>query len=541
MGYRVVRTAGDEKVYVSQALEMARDGRWFVQTLMDKPDYYKGPLHYLFLRAGMAVVGLQTWASVYMNWIFLVLGALALASVVARRLPKWEGGPVFVGSFFALNVGLFSHAFASQMEIELASIFAFSLYFLDRLEPLEPGFAFWIMAGLAGWVKSPLHSVFIGVSGILFWLMQGELWKRLKSPMCWLAVVAGVAFCVLGYVPAYLGDTENFMKLYIYKETVYKSLSGQPWTTPLASTFGFYLLPWMLLAIVSYAQIIFRAREFFRDKALRRLMALSIASFAPNVVFFIYHPYRFENYDLPVISGVILLVSVAWAAADARWKRWYAASFLVLAVVVVIAVVGIVVIPLHFGSMPSWWPAGLPWAAAVAGLYAAWILVRFGFQGLGSRPDRIALGSVGFFVMAGLMMSVLGERELVDLRRIIAREESQGRPLKLSYYNIQHNIWSEWGLLSLWIQRPVVSIHTDARLKEALLAKETILVPAGDFLMELRAFAQKETPGVALDVEAWKRWRTHGATESGKPLWREAWDKRDISLLERDFYIVHPR
>ena len=29
LDYRVVRTAGDEKVYVSQALEMAAHGNWF--------------------------------------------------------------------------------------------------------------------------------------------------------------------------------------------------------------------------------------------------------------------------------------------------------------------------------------------------------------------------------------------------------------------------------------------------------------------------------------------------------------------------------
>src|SRR4051812_32443817 len=149
MGFRVVRTAGDEKVYVSQALEMARDGHWFVQTLMDKPDYYKGPIHYVLLRAGMGILGLQTWACVYMNWVFLVLGALALASVIARRFPKWDGGPVFVGSFFALNVGLFSHAFASQMEIEIAALYAISIWLLDRAEGVDPALGFWIVAGMA--------------------------------------------------------------------------------------------------------------------------------------------------------------------------------------------------------------------------------------------------------------------------------------------------------------------------------------------------------------------------------------------------------
>ena len=37
LGNRVVRPAGDDKVYVSQAVEMARSGHWFLQTLANVP------------------------------------------------------------------------------------------------------------------------------------------------------------------------------------------------------------------------------------------------------------------------------------------------------------------------------------------------------------------------------------------------------------------------------------------------------------------------------------------------------------------------
>src|SRR5262245_59836816 len=110
LGGRPLRTAGDEKVYVSQALEMARDGRWFVQTLQDVPDYYKGPVHYVLVRIGLLVFGLSPWAAVYMNPLLCALGALALAAVVRRRLPGWVGGDLWTGLFFATCVGVYSHA-----------------------------------------------------------------------------------------------------------------------------------------------------------------------------------------------------------------------------------------------------------------------------------------------------------------------------------------------------------------------------------------------------------------------------------------------
>src|SRR3990167_9516040 len=78
LGFRSARTAGDDKVYTSQVLEMVRDGRFFVQTLGDDPDYRKGPFHYLALRAGIAVLGRNMWATLYMNLILVVAGALAV-------------------------------------------------------------------------------------------------------------------------------------------------------------------------------------------------------------------------------------------------------------------------------------------------------------------------------------------------------------------------------------------------------------------------------------------------------------------------------
>src|SRR5271169_1005332 len=88
LGYRIVRTAGDEKVYVSEALEMAAHGNWFVQRLQDQPDYYKGPLHYILVRIGLIVFGHSPWAALYMNYLLLIVGALSIAALVRKYCPK---------------------------------------------------------------------------------------------------------------------------------------------------------------------------------------------------------------------------------------------------------------------------------------------------------------------------------------------------------------------------------------------------------------------------------------------------------------------
>ena len=132
MGDRVLRVAGDDKVYVAQALEMEKRGDWFIQTLADEPDYRKGPFHYILLRLGMLTKGKSMWATVYMNLVMVLFAALALFLLVEQNTQKNSPWAFFAGTAFALNAGIYFYSFASQMEVELASLVAISLFFLNR-------------------------------------------------------------------------------------------------------------------------------------------------------------------------------------------------------------------------------------------------------------------------------------------------------------------------------------------------------------------------------------------------------------------------
>ncbi|MGZ3710634.1 MAG: hypothetical protein ACXVBE_02715, partial [Bdellovibrionota bacterium] len=91
LGDRMVRPAGDDKVYVSQVMEMISHGDWFVQTLGEMPNYYKGPAHYLLLRFGVFFFGFSMWATTYMNLLLVALGAISLGSLVQSRMREFEG------------------------------------------------------------------------------------------------------------------------------------------------------------------------------------------------------------------------------------------------------------------------------------------------------------------------------------------------------------------------------------------------------------------------------------------------------------------
>jgi 4-amino-4-deoxy-L-arabinose transferase-like glycosyltransferase len=550
LGHRVIRMAGDEKVYVSQAIEMAQNRHWFLQSLMGVPDYYKGPLHYILIRIGMLIFGWSTWAVLYMNYLIVFGGACALGALVRKycnedlKNPhRVDGLAVWTGAFFATCTGVYAHFFASQMEAELAGLFAIAFYVLDSTPVESGGFLFWILAGLIGWSKSPLHAVFAGVTAILFWTSQGELVKRARNWKSWAAAIFGVAFCVAGYLPAYLYDRENFVNIYIIRETFSKGDSGQSWTVSFESVLGFYLFPWVLLAFVSYGEFfskIVRPWKYFFDPKARRALWLAFCGVLPSFAFFAYHPYHFENYDLPVISGVVLFVAIMFDRRSKNVEMAYRIATLFTALIILVLPVGLILLSTHFAPLPEWWPDTLVVTALIGTSASALGLVVFGFVKKFERMDWLAISMIGFFLGMGSTITMIGERELVDLRAYLHSPQAQDIH-EIGYYNLHHNIWSEWGFLNFWLGREnikFVSLHEPEALKKALLDGEVVLVPARGPQQDFKDFVKKEIPEANLEMLPWKRWRTQGRAENGDSLWKTAWDKKDISVLEVDYLIV---
>ena len=538
LGTRYIRTGGDEKVYVSQAVEMARDGHWFVQTLEDVPDYYKGPVHYILVRLGAILFGRTPWATLYMNLLFLCVGSVAVAAVVKRRLPDWKGGAVWAGAAFGMGVGIYAHTFASQMEVELASLCAVAFYLLDRVDREDAGWAFWIVAGVVGWIKAPLHSAFMGVSAVLFWILAGQARAKIKNPKAWLVPIAGILVSIAGFLPAFFADRENFVAKYIIKEIYEKSLTGQPASTPIVSTFGFYLWPWMLLAFVAYVQLVFKFVSLVRDVVVRRLLILGFCFCAPSVAFFIWHPYRFENYNLPVISGLIVMIAAVWSKRTAFFQKLYGMALGISALAFLLFAIGVSGLALRFSPLPAWWPAWMLPVIWLGALINFWGFIKYGIIGGGRRPDWLAFSAVGGYWALGAFFAVLGQREMVDLKQYLAESVQQRRNVKLSYVNLQRNSWCEWGLMNFWVDRPVKGLHLPETLKQAILDHDTLLLPNGEANDRFQEFIKKEFPNTKFSYRPWKRWRTHGQTDTGVPLWKDAWDRRSLAPLERDFYIV---
>jgi 4-amino-4-deoxy-L-arabinose transferase-like glycosyltransferase len=549
LGARLLRMTGDEKVYISQAIEMQNHGTWFVQYMHGRTDYFKGPLHYLLVRFGLLVFGWSAWAALYMNLIFLLAGALSLAAIVRRRLPAWRDGDIWVSLAFALGIGIYTHTWASQMEIEVAGLACVALYGLDRAALGSGAFVFWLAAGFAGWAKSPLHSVLLGLSGVLFWATQGELLARLRSSKAWLGVFCGVLLCVAGYFPAFFLNQESFWREFIIKENVGKGGTGLPWHIAVVPLFTYFLVPWLPMVLVSLARIAFAPTRVTADPGARRLLWLSICGLLPNMVFFIAHPYRYENYNLPLIGTVWLATAAAWGTAalkprEAGARRWmsaYAASFAIMAITTLVALIAFTYFILRMtpaASAKSWWPAwGLPFLWLFGGAsVVGWTV--FGVLERGRRPHLVGASGAALMIGVAGMIWLLGEREMAGIRGYLDTKPDA----HISYVNLTGSIWNEWGYLGLWIGRPVTEVYKKEQVLEAIKRGDTLVVAdKHDGIDAFEELRRTDLAGVPLKMIAWKRWRTRGLAPSGESLWQEAWNRRDISLLETDYYLVETR
>lgn len=551
MGGRVVRMAGDDKVYVGQALEMFQNGRIFLQTLFGEPNYYKGPLHYLLLQLGMLLFGRSMWATVYMNLAWLLVGSFALGLVLRYHLPENRKHWASFGMLaFGVGAGLFGHAFASQMEVGLAALFAIGAAFLDRSVRSKNASSiwevlFWLTAGISGWSKSPLHSVLMGTSALVFWTWKGVILEKLRSPLSWLAVFLGIFVGVLGFAPAFLLDRVNFIDAYIMRETLLKPDNGGVWWEAPLTIFTYFLFPFVLLVITSYLDLGARLyRKFqnqtpvFQDSGSTHLAILGASIFLPSVLFFLYHPYRGHNYNLPVIAGVVLLTTTLIANHSGRWTRIYGWALSLTACLVLILPILFSLIQYHFSPMPEWWS---PWVLPtlwMGSLLTSGVFFYFGFFRPLAQPRWIALASIGIYLGLGPLMVVLGEREMVDLRKIIREYQQGDTPPHLAYYNVHKHLWSEWGYLNFMIQRPVKGVHNWEQLKQSVLNGDLILIPGAQWLNDFQTWVQRSFPSASIEVHPWRRWRTHSRSEKGRSLWVEAWSQKDLNILGRDFYIV---
>lgn len=528
LNHRMLRMAGDEKVYLTQAIEMARNGRWFIQTLADEPNYFKGPMHYIFVRIGMLFFGNQLIAGTWMNAVLALLSAFAMYWFGRKRWNDKAG--LLLGLATGLNVGVFSHALASQMEVELCAFYAFAIAalglapekFKNNSVSFKYDVAFWVTAGMIGWIKSPVHSVLIGVGGIAYWLSIGQLWTRVRSLQAMLAVLIGVVVGIAGYLPAFIFDHQNFVSTYLGREQFNKGSNNRSWSYVVVPLL-YFALPWTFVLLFGLLKLVRAKTRSAIDLSMVKL-GLTIA--LPTILFWSTWDYKGQNYNLPTMPALLVL---GWACFKGEIPRW---SFRLAGGLGVLTLFAAVALITHFWPLPGWWALG--WlAVAFLGILA--FSATFILSG-----DEVVLcmGATAFFIAFGAFITPLGEREMIDVRQFVKEHPNT----TYHYYNLNPSIWSEWSLLQLTLHHPIYGLHRSAQLPQAVKSGHTVLAPSASDMNTVLNFWRKnvgQKNALAPIVTPWTRWLTKGKSSDGQSHWKSAWSSRSLRELEREFYIIY--
>ncbi|MEA1919092.1 MAG: glycosyltransferase family 39 protein [Campylobacterota bacterium] len=539
MNDMMLRTTGDEKTYISQALEMQRDGSWFLQTWADESDYYKGPLHFILLRVGFMLFGQESmFATLYMNFFGLIVATLLLHRMLKEHLndPSWA---LFYAGSFATSIGLYAHMFASQMEAELVILYAMTLYLLWKLDHDERWRAhllLWSVIGLAGWLKSPAHSVFLAFSVLLYWIMSSQWRMRLKHSKVWWALLWGIGIGIAGYLPILIYDSEPFINNYIIKESLNKGPNGVGWETAFFPLFTYFLAPWMfafVFALLLGVRTLFQKGNSLLHVKELTLVKLALAIIIPTLLFFTFHPYRGDIYALPAVSSSMLIGIIYWRVYIKNYTETFKWLLRTSALVLSIVPVGIIVMVIHFDPLPQWWPDSLIYFAVLGGLSTLVFTFYESRHLLKRGPALLIIAFIPLYWTLGIALESFGKAEMIDLENYIKNSE-KSKPI--GYYNVRRNVWSEYGYLNFWVEHRIVGIHTKASLLEWLAEGKAVIIPGE---RSYRHF--KETLGEhknSLHVIPWRRWLTHGKTASGESRFMEFWQSKDIRSIEQNFYIV---
>ncbi|CAI6146856.1 MAG: hypothetical protein SPLUMA1_SPLUMAMAG1_00390 [uncultured Sulfurimonas sp.] len=534
-------TTGDQKTYIAQALEMHRDGHWFMQTLFNEPNYYKGPLHFIFLRLGFILFGTHSmFALVYMNFFGLILLAILLFRFLRGALSD-TGWAFFYALSVVLSVGVYSHSFASQMEAELVILYGITLYLLDKSDrdtSLGNLLLLWGTIGLAGWLKSPAYSLFLGLSVLLYWILTAQIKTRVLEWKSYLTIAFGIGISVAGYLPILIYDGDAFINTYILRESLSKGSNGVPWTTAFFPIFTYFLAPFMFVAIFSYLLGIYKTllkKADVLDKKERRLIKLGLALSTPTLLFFTFHPYRGDIYALPIVSATMLMAYVFFRAYLNEYERVY--IFLMRLSSYVLSLVPLLVIALYLrlAPMPEWWAPLLFPLALFTLVFSVWFVHKESKKVLDESPLMLSLAFIPLLLTLSLMLQSFGKGEIKGLQEYVKMNKIT-KPL--GDYNLYKNYWNQYGALNFWAGVDVVGLFSKEELALFIMDGGSVIVEGDNRLEEFEQNLPEHLSMKDFDIYLWKRWLTHGKGPNGKSKFVQYFKSKNISDIQKNYYIL---
>jgi len=494
-GWMSVPWTGDQKVYLSTAIEMRQQHSVLIPYLFGEPSYYKPPLQYWSTLVGMKVFGYSLWGAFLPSIAVTLLAAIALWSVASRVLPKSEGGPnpsaARAAIWFIGSIGTATFGMAAQMEIYLVAVslvaWAFALAYLDRpprdrLSNPWALYAAFATVGVLAWVKSPLYSV-LWVVGYLILLVSRREWREFRSLHFYVAGMFGTVVGASWYLAALGLDYDRFVSDYILRETINKrggngGAPGELWLALLG-----FCLPFTLLTATGIGTLVARAH--------RRLLGFILAATLPAAIFFTLYPYRVTTY-LFVLAPFCAILA---AFVEATHEKLAAALQRVTAVALSAAVAYLVWLGLRIGMASGLSLVGV----TLLGVLACAAGVRAIL-----RPRFLPWAAIVLVAWLHAVAVTLGERDLAGLRDFVTSNPHR----QVAMFDDDRNIWHEVGLVSVALKRPVARLSEVESVLDALDSGHAVVVTeeqAARLIPEVHALLDSEEDGRQVVSTPWKR------------------------------------
>ena len=411
-----VPMTGDQKVYLSIALEMRERGDWIIPHLFGRANFLKPPLQYWATLVGWNLSGFNLAGALLPS-----VAALLASAWMVRRISRQKSFLPFL--FFCSMISSMTYGTTGQMEIWVVLFYCLSWFFWQEQRQI----AAWVSTGILSWVKGPLYPALWVFSAVLEKTLRRNL-RECARPRFLAGVLLGVGIGVSWYAVAARTHFDEVLAVFWMRENLGKLSTPQGSMAGLWAEFFatlFPLLPWLVLSVLSGD---FRAR--WKEN---RVFWISFG--LVPAVFFSVFPYRVNTYLFLLTPLAVWMMSIETPRVSRR-VRFIAGSMVAVAALLLLALV----FRLHAGG---WIGGGL-----LAGALAAISLWASGHFNL--NPAPVAAGSLFLVTVIRIAGVGIGEWDLKGLR-----DYQRANPAEIAYLIDREDIWHEFGLVSAALGAPV--------------------------------------------------------------------------------------
>jgi 4-amino-4-deoxy-L-arabinose transferase-like glycosyltransferase len=431
-----VPLTGDQKTYVSIAMEMRSRSEWLIPQLFDRANFLKPPFQYWATLLGWKALGFNVFATLFPSVLALLGSAVLVRALSPDR--SWTRALLFSGTLSVMTYGT-----TAQMEIWILLFYLLCWHLLLQGRWVSA----WLSAGIMAWIKGPLYPVLWAGGVACHGLMREGRRFRISRKQA-AGVAAGTGVGLLWYGLAARTHLEQMLDVFMMRENVGKWSTRQGtalglWSEFLATLFP--MLPWFVASLFT--------KEF--RTALRDQRSFWISYGLLPALFFTFFPYRVSTYLFILVPVAVWCIAVTPGAMGPRLRGILTS---------VTAIVGITLLGLLWRLHEGDWistPLMIGFALAIA----LWIHGHARLQ-----VEWVGAGALLIVTAVRLLGAELGERDLNSLRAAWST-----RPGEVGYALQGEDIWHEFGQVSVALGVPVQLLRTEED-RNLFLARGGLLV-----------------------------------------------------------------